>query len=461
MADLEARFLAYIKQHDLLAPGDGIVLAVSGGVDSVVMAELFRRFSETFSLSLTVAHLNHCLRGKSADRDEDFVHRLAGIWSLPCCIEKRPVGDLARERGLSLEEAGRIVRFEFLEEVRRSLGFHKVALGHQADDQAETVLMHLARGSGLRGMRGMQPQRGNIIHPLLFARKEELLDYAGAEGLDFIEDETNRQDMFLRNRFRHVVIPALREAAGAGVTDRICRSAGHLAEVEELLLEEVQEAEGAVLSRSRNGEVLLDIYHFSAYLKAVKKGILVAVLEKLGPDRGAPGFQTIERLLHLIEQGRSGTCLDLPGAVHVWKSGGSVLFSQSRKRLRSCRVHPGDEVDLPESGLRLRLRLLEREALPPFNAGRDIEYVDFDRLEAPLNLRSVKPGDWFVPLGMNQKKKLHDFFIDEKVPAFQRGRIPLLTAGDEIVAVLGFRIDHRFRITKETRRVMELNIMTE
>lgn len=456
--DLYPAFEDYCDTHDLFRGCARLLLAVSGGADSVVLCHLFSRMRPIRRLDLAVVHLNHGLRGKAADRDERWVGRLAARYGFRLHSRKTSVSAYASAHGLSTEEAGRILRFEFFDETRLRLGFDCVALGHHADDQAETILMNLIRGSGLRGLGGMVPRRGRVIHPLLFATREEIHAYADEQGLEYVEDASNRDAQFLRNRIRHDILNRLRNAAGRDVVAPIVRTGNTLREVEACMESLIAEAKGRVVVRKSPGEIILDIIPFLHYFTAVRKMLIVHILKEVDRTGQSIRASFIDRVHALIEKGKSGGFLEAGGALRVIRSRDTVVFTDRAKILRKRILHLGKPLEIPEIGLRFRLTCKDArfESLAFPNRDRMIEYADSDRLELPLIVRGRKNGDWFIPLGMRGKKKLHDFFIDERIPVHCRASLPILCSGDDIVWVVGYRLDDRFKVDRNTMRVLEM-----
>lgn len=436
-------------------------MAVSGGVDSVVLLNLFYCIRDKWNLSLSVAHLNHRLRGSEADRDENFVRKLSQQKDLPFYSERRDVKTYAKTHRLSLEEGARKVRFEFLNALLSKIKYDKIALGHHANDQAETILMNLARGSGLKGLRGIKPIRGTVIHPLLFAPKKDILSYAEQRGLEYMTDTTNQDRDFLRNRVRWDVFPKLEETFGSHVVASICHAGNVCAEAEEFLEHSAGKAKERIIVSQTRDEIILDIHEFFRYFKVVQKVVLIQIIEDAFP-RIEINASTIDRLIYLAEKGRSGNIVELNGEVTVVRSGDHLVLLKARQPLPETPVRVGQETILSGIGLKFRSTLIVRnEAGIPFTSDSNIEYLDYDTIPSPLCLRPHRSGDKFVPLGMNRKKKVHDFFIDEKIPNYRRSSIPLLVGGDHIIWIAGYRIDDRFKITEETKKILKVEIIPD
>ena len=457
--DLLKRFEGYIREHSLFQGGDCVLLAVSGGVDSVVLLDLFLRIQSRWDIRLAVVHVNHSLRGREADQDEVFVKDLAQTRRLLFFSHKEDVKQFARVNRLSLEEGAREVRFRFFDSVLNRLCFNKVALGHHANDQAETILMNLMRGSGLRGLGGIRPARGRVIHPLLFASRKEIESYADGVGLGYVVDRSNRDLRFLRNRMRWDVIGDLERIVGPHVVSTICRTGMATIEAETFLNHSAVEARRQIVIIDSPNEIVLDIGKFLHYFKAIQKMVLIQVLGEVSVPQQRVRYVDIDRILALVEAGRSGGVVEVGNGVRVVRSGNTLAFLNKNPSVMSREVLVGQTMMLSDVGVRFRSTLLRNiDENIVFTDDRRTEYVDYDSLTYPLVLRSFQPGDWFIPLGMNGKKKLHDFFIDEGIPNYRRSSVPILIAETDIVWITGHRIDDRFKVTPKSDHVLKLEI---
>jgi tRNA(Ile)-lysidine synthase len=449
--DFIHRFRAFSETHQLLTKGDHILAAVSGGADSVALLFLLLDVVSDLELTIGIAHVNHGLRGKAADRDNQFVNKLADNHQLPFYSVQEDVHSYAKQRKLSIEEAAREVRYLFLEKVRSSNRYDSIALGHHAGDKAETVLINLVRGTGIRGMSGIRPKNNHLIRPLLFAERREIEAFLRNRGQKWMTDSTNRDVRFLRNRIRRSFLMPI-ESIRPGTISTIGRTADSLAEIDEFLYSESQRVRPFVSQRLSNDEIILDINPFLHYFTAVRKAVLFRILEEFDYRMHASDAVAI---LDLAERRRSGAKLEFD-SLRVICSGGALVFYRSFPELGSIPVLPNESVALPNGFGSLVTELLDNKFQKDQDANPCVEYLDYDRIKGPMAVRSIHPGDWFIPLGMTGKKKLQDFFIDEHVPNYRRGTIPILTSGEEILWVVGHRIDDRFKLTPTTHRVLKV-----
>jgi tRNA(Ile)-lysidine synthase len=453
------KFEDFSRGLGLFGKGGRILMAVSGGMDSVVLLDLFMRIRHPWSLTLAVAHVNHSLRGKDADGDEIFVRELSRRQGILFYSQKTNVREYAKVHRLSLEEAGRAVRFDFFEWVFDILSYDRLALGHQANDQAETILMHLTRGAGLRGLGGIRPIRGRVIHPLLFAMREEVEEYARERQLCFVEDASNKDRRFLRNRIRWDVVRRLEESVGSRVVSSICR-AGQAAAEAEAYVEDVARRVGRRIVKVQSPtEIILDIFEFLRYFKIVQKTVVLQVLREVCRDKESWGSSEIDRILRLAEAGKSGGIVELGCGVRVIRSGDRLVFLENYPRLDEVEVQVGQTAYIKEIEIQFLAEVVSKKTKDIVNNRNPrIAYLDYDLLSFPLRIRSFRPGDSFVPLGMKGKKKLHDFFVDEKVPNYRRSSVPLLVGCDGIVWIAGYRMDDRYKVTERTTRILKMEI---
>jgi len=456
---LENSFFDYISRHNLISPGQKIVVAVSGGPDSVVLLHLLCQIRDNYGIELTAAHLNHTLRGEESDRDEDFVEQLAEKYGVRFISQKSDVKGFAKKNKLSLEDSARRVRYAFLESVRQRLKFDVIATGHHANDQAETIIMNLARGAGIRGMGGIRNKRGKVIRPLLFATRKEIEDYAHQLNIPYVTDSSNISQEYKRNRFRINVLPAIERAAGYDAVKTIARTGYIIQDAQDYLAYEAEKAYKQVVTEENANEIILDIVGFIAYFKIIQEIMLIRIIEDFFCCRECISIHLISRLIDLIQNGRSGSVIEIDQSLKVYKSGSSLAFIKNSEPIEEINIEIGKSYKIPGTLLTFSTCLIEeKKAALSFSGNPFVEYVDFSKLNGQLKIRSWLPGDWFIPLGMERKKKLKNFFIDEKVPVYKRHSVPVVTDSSRIVWVAGKRLDNRFKVTEKTESILKLEI---
>ena len=452
---LPARFREFVRIHNLITNGDRLVVAVSGGVDSVVLLHLLAGERTRRELELLVAHFNHQLRGEESDADEAFVGQLAVSYGVPFEAGRGQVQTVAASRGAGIEEAARSLRYSFLEETRRTRKFTRIATGHTADDNAETVLLNLFRGSGVRGLAGIPVSRndGRIIRPLLFASREEIESFAAACRLEHREDSSNASDAHARNIIRHHVLPVVRSRIQPDVARTVLRTSALFRGLDAYVTLAARTGLDQVVTRRTGEEVQLSLSLLSQFPEAIQSALLA---EAVGAITGLrPGFRQIERLLRL-RTARVGATAGLGKEWQAFRTHDALRIGRRPHHAAFCCAVAPDTPCAAAGGI-FTYTVADRALFdaPSRLAG---EYVDADRAgQNGLVLRSWRRGDRFVPLGMRQQKKLSDFYVDAGIPASEKQQYPVLTsASGEIIWVCGLRIDDRFKITDGTRHVLRL-----
>ncbi len=475
MSFLTERVCRTIDRYGLFPPGARVMVAASGGADSTALVCLLHEAAARLRIELAgLAHFNHMLRGEAADQDERFCRALAERFSLAFDAGRGDVRAAARRLGASLEDAGRRLRYEFLDAARVRAGATHVAIGHTRDDQAETVLMNLLRGAGTRGFGGMPVSRGVFVRPLVECGHRELVEFLDAAGVEFREDESNLDRRHLRNRVRHDLFPVL-ERIVPTARRSLARAAGSARADADYLDELAASRLTGIASGEPGPAVTLDAAALAGLPLALGRRVASLALKQASGGRFV-GFDQVERLLALA-RGSSKGPVALPGVRASRPGGGRLLLEQTaghgraggpaaappRTFFRKTLSIPGEAV--LDDGLTLSSELRPAGPEPvglaaSFLDGRTA-VIDAD-LVSDLSVRFRRPGDRFPPLGLDGHKKLQDFFVDRRVPRGERDRIPLVVDGDDrIVWVAGHVISEVFRVSRGTRAVVILTLRGE
>ncbi len=440
--NLMLKFKDFVLKEGLWQKSDRILTAVSGGIDSVVMLHLLLECR----MDCAVAHCNFGLRGEESDRDEKFVVTLAAHQGLPCYVKRFNTYEVAYHDGISVEMAARELRYQWFAELAEEHGFRFIVTGHHADDQIETFFLNLIRGTGISGLRGMLPKTGKILRPLLPFFREEIESYARTSGLSWVEDSTNLSTEIRRNQIRHNIIPLL-ESMNIRFRETLLRSMHHVREAEIIYRESVEKQlepliskDGSIIRISISG--LKKLHPRSAFLFEFLSGY--------GFNRA-----TVEAIDKSLE-GLSGK--QFASATHrVIKDRDHLMIVEGTAGKDEDEWHyliSSDETRL-NAPLKLEFNLCKAEGftLPeePSQAA-----LDYDRLIFPLTLRRWQHGDAFCPLGMKNRKKLSDFFSDLKLSVYDKENAYVLLSGNDLVWVVGFRIDHRYRVTRKSKRIFSI-----
>ena len=443
-----SRYREFSRTHGLFNEKDTVVVAVSGGVDSMVLLDLFSRER---GLTVAAGHFNHGLRGEESEADERFVAERARAYGIPFHAGRADTAAEAARRGVGVQEAARDLRYDFLFRIREAAGARRIATAHHADDNAETILLHLFRGSGVQGMSGIPVERDGIIRPLLFAEREEIEEYARIEHIPFRTDSSNAKDGYTRNAVRHHVLPLLKELVSPSVVENINRSGDNFRTLAAYLQDETKNVlRSCTVGRDADG-LRLSVQELLERPLFLRQHAVLAAVEEMSGAR--PASERVGAVLALLDN-EPGTSVTLAGETEVVRNRGEIVI-RTRKGTPgfSMSIDPGREYAI--AGYRFSSELVTARGAP---AGRETEYADADRTGTEgLTLRSWRDGDSFTPLGMSGRKKISDFFVDEKISLQEKHRIPiLLSAGGEVIWVCGMRLDDRFKITPSTRRVLKL-----
>ena len=433
------QFQAYINRYHLIAEGDKLILALSGGIDSMVLADLLLKAKVEF----VAAHCNFHLRGEESDGDDWFVRKFAEKRGIQCFVKHFETEKYAAKYGISIEMAARDLRYAWFEQLRKQLGYDKIAVAHHADDQAETFFINLLRGAGLRGLKGMQPQNGVIIRPLLWASREQIRKYAVENHVVWREDRTNVESVYLRNRIRNQLLPVFDELQPEA-RQGLYKSLEHLASENELYRELLQEKLNQIIER--NGEIQ-SIPHSAFSIQHSAFQLLFEWLRNYG-------FNTDQ--CHFIHEAMStGIGNHYDSTTHRLVIGRDELqlFEIEENTSEEIQIEIGEEEIL--SPVHLQFSKLEKTADFVIDKSLEVAQLDFDKLRFPLTLRHWQHGDRFHPLGMKGSKLLSDFFVDQKFTEWQKQNIWLLVSSNgDILWVVGYRIDDRYKVDNGTKSVL-------
>lgn len=436
------KVLAFNEQHQLFTPSDRLLAAVSGGIDSVVLCQLLHELKIPFGL----AHCNFGLRGEESDADELFVKKLAKKYEVPVFVEYFQTQEFAGQEKISIQMAARSLRYDWFEKIRRQHSYDLVVTAHHHNDAAESILLNLTRGTGIAGLHGIPAKVGRIIRPLLSVTKDDIYDYVTARQLSWREDSSNENTKYQRNLIRQEVIPLLKKINP------------NLEQTMAVTIQKVQGVEAV----------------FQAYVDQVKEQVCRqeedALYLELGPLRAVTSLPVVlaeilkpylfnyDTVLEIVAafSSPSGKQFFSPTHLLVKDREQLVVTARNLGAFGSYEIAEGQAL-VEHPGLKLELRELPAEGYK-IPRGRKTAALDYGLLQFPLKLRPWKEGDWFVPLGMNGKKKVSDFLIGEKVPANLKSRVLVLTSDKSIVWIVGYRPDNRFKVTDKTEKILEVEI---
>ena len=449
------RFHEYSRRRKLIQERDKIVAAVSGGADSTVLLDLLAKEQEAFGLTIIVAHFNHQLRGAESDGDEQHVAQRARHYGFEFYVERANTADYARHWKLGIQEAARQLRYDFFDKLLDSSGFSKVATAHNADDNAETILPNLIRGAGVQGLSGIPVYRDDkkIIRPLLFAGRNEIEQYAQEEQLAFRNDSSNAEDHYTRNFLRQRILPPIREQVNPNVVQTLHRTAELFRELEAFLTYTARQTFDVLVAKRTEEELHLAIPRLRSNPVLIQQYIVMLAADSFA--HRSLEYDQVNAILDLTE-GLTGSWVAV-GRHHVVFRDREHLVFRKAEPMPEFRITVQPNHRYEFSMFRFASEVVDHRSIS-FTTSGGAEYVDADRVQdAELVLRTWSDGDAFIPLGMKTKKKISDFFVDAKIPIYEKHHIPILeTKQGEVVWVCGQRIDDRFKITGDTKRVLKL-----
>ena len=461
-----------VEKFAMLTRDEHLLVAVSGGPDSVALLRALLLLSAEYRLRLTAAHLNHGLRGAEAGQEEDFICSLSEGMGIACLCKTVDIRLLQKGKGHSLEEVGREERYRFLQEAAEKCGARKIATGHHRDDQAETVLINLIRGSGPEGLKGILPVReGRIIRPLLRVGRGDILEFLKREGLTYMTDSSNLNPVFLRNRIRNKLIPELTKSYNPRMVAGLCHAAEITRREDDYLRDVVRQTLDRWGLVPEAGELFLPLTEFLTLHEALQGRIIKYLLKAATPSGSGIGYRHIEAVLELCRHPQCRPIsLDLPFRIGVEKQQNTLRIRKGsgRERRGAGRETPPEyeyHVEIPgkvylcETGVTVRFEFVEKPDFHAIKALPQAAFMDYDRITPPLILRNVRPGDRIEPLGMGGVKKLKSCFIDRKIPLRCRWKIPLLVDARSVIWIAGQRISERVKVALETKIVLKAEMV--
>lgn len=439
---MQEKFRKDLYNRNVISPSHKVILAVSGGIDSMVMTDLFSRMDN----ELLVTHCNFSLRGEESDEDEVFVKEYCSRKSIPFISKRFDTISFAEENNISVQMAARELRYKWFYELQLEKDFDFIATAHNLDDQIETFFINLTRGTGIRGLTGISEKNGILIRPLIQFTRDKIEAYANRHGIEWREDTSNLSIKYIRNKFRHQIIPLMKDM-NPSFEKTMADNMDKLKQVQSVYLKHIEERKGFILRRSGKQFIIsintLLREEFGEY-------ILYEILSDLSFSASA-----IKDIWNSLEA--------LPGKKFYSESHRLIkdreeLIIEAVKSLEEKKYYIDREQREVNFPLKVSIDYVDNVdfVIPPYP---DIACLDADKLNFPLIIRKWHPGDYFHPLGMKNSKKLSDFFVDNKFSIPQKENTWLLCSGQDIAWIIGYRIDDRFKISNETRNIMKIQVM--
>ncbi len=476
MLQLQKQVTAVIKEYNLFRANDTVLLGVSGGPDSVALLSLIfdaNRVNPACS-DIFVAHLNHLVRGKESEEDAQFVSDLAKKFKLSVITERRDIKEIARERKMSLEEAAREERYKFFESAAKRVGANVIAVGHNADDNAETILHRIIRGTGIVGLGGMRPKRKltpfssiNLVRPLLFTWRRDIIAYLKEKDLSYRVDSTNFETDQFRNRIRAELIPLLEKDYNVGVKRSLIKLGETATQNYDFLEAQAKDLFEEVLEGKTDeilSEIVLDIHKLKEAPQILQQIIIKEAVVRLNIPLKKLSYKNYKNILSILNYQKTPVNNVVKGYLNIKIENGKLhlskekYYAEENPTLKETVIKIPGETKLVEMKhmVKTEIREIENGFLEEFKRSKTKydEAVDFNKISDPLMIRTRRPGDRFWPLGSPGTQKVKDFFINNKIPVLERDTVPIVTMNDQPIWIVGFRIDDRIRVTEGTRKLL-------
>lgn len=450
-----------IDQYHLLEKDDRLIVGVSGGIDSMVLLYILNTLRQKYNLSIIVAHLNHGLRPEEAYQEASLVRKETEKFGFPFEYDEADVKGFQKSKGLSIQDAARRIRFQFFERLLVKYNANRIVLGHNADDQVETIILRILRGAGLKGLRGMLPIRdGKIIRPLIEVWRKDIETFAKENNIPFLLDSSNLKRDYLRNRIRLDLIPLIENEYQPKFKEILLKTAEILRQESEYIDGEAEKIYKDIVKKENNC-ISFRISDYQPLNITIKWRLLQKILKEILPE--GDFIKDYLNPYHVLKRLNkpSNIMFKIEEGIYVKKNYDKILIGKGQ-----VSETPPFEIELNSPG-KVYIKEIGRELIIEeiymadrfISDSKNIAFLDYDKLQFPLRIRNFRPGDRFQPLGLNGIQKLKKFFIDHKIPRFERYKIPLVVSGKIIAWVAGYRIDERVKVTKETKRVIKAELI--
>ncbi len=447
-----------IKKFNMLNNGENIVVGLSGGADSCALTHILTRLSGKMDLHITAVHINHGIRGEEAERDERSAEEFCRRLNIEFIAYHCDIPSEAAKRGIGEEEAGRLVRYEKFYETAEKKNGAKTAVAHNMNDKAETLIMNLCRGAGMKGLAGIKPVGGSIIRPLIFCTRDEIEKYCDDNNIEYCTDSTNLQNEYTRNKIRNILLPWLSENINPAAGMNMANASELLREEEEYLESKAQEQYKKLLKDSGDGFVSLNADGLASEHGVIRRRVLRIALRSLRPDMRDFGRKHTENAEDIL-MGDTGRRISLPGGITVSKGYGliNILYDREKQGAFCYDIEPGKKYFIKETESYVLLSLNEEKNIK--NAVNICtKKIDYDKIKDKIQLRTRQTGD-FISI-KNGRKKIKDIFIDDKIPSDKRDSYPLLVCGKSVI-IVGDRLGTDYYVGQDTKNILYIYIWEE
>jgi tRNA(Ile)-lysidine synthase len=465
---LKDKVLKYVEENFMIEKGDSILVALSGGPDSVCLLHILYSLSKKMNIFLYAAHVNHCLRGEEAIKDEKYAEELCKRLNIPFYCKRVDIKSISKERGVSTELAGRDERYKFFDELKENLSINKIAIAHNANDQAETLIMRIIRGTGLEGLVGIKPIRDSVyIRPILCLTRKEIEQYCNEQNLNPRIDQTNYEEIYSRNKIRLKAIPFIQENFNKDIVSTLNRLA-YMCNMDNEFIESKVDEKYQEFCKDEGQCFYICKEGFDEFEALVTRIIRRALMN-------FSGIQYNFEMKHVydiisLQKGESGKSINLPNGIKAINVYGNVKLEKVKEKIDFKAINQyifnisevdekfvNKEIKLEQFGYYMNLEIIKLEKKINFSNEQLVKYFDYDKIKEKIIIRSRADGDKIIPLGMRGRKKLKDIFINEKIPKDVRDRTPIVIFDDEIAWVVGVKVSDIFKVTKDTKNILKIN----
>lgn len=452
--DLIKKIKKNISENSIIDEKDRILVGLSGGPDSIFLLYILHNY---FNNQLIITHINHKLRGVDSDLDEKFVRTISQKLKIPLYVIREDVKKLSNENKKSIEEVGREVRFSFFDKTLKVENFNKIALGHNLDDNVETILINFIKGSGTKGLIGIPEKRDNIIHPIINIKKEEILKFLEENKIEYRVDKTNFEIDFLRNKVRNYLLPIIEKEFNKNFKEKIL-SLSNILKVEDRFLDNLVENIKNDLIEFEDDFIKIDNKKFQKLDLSLKRRLIRKAIDYFNRDLREYPLEHIDKVISL-ENKKTGKEIELPFNLIAVKDKNKIIIEKKGVEIPNFYIEIPDIGLYELAGMKIELTLVEK-----ISKVKNIftSFFDYDKIEFPIKFRKPKFGEKFKPLGLKEEKKIQDFFVDNGIPKSVRWNLPiLLDKKDDILWIVGVRISDDYKVTNLTKRVICIKITLE
>ncbi len=449
-----------IEKYNMLSFSDHVLVGLSGGPDSVCLLLTLNQLKSKYNLKISAVYIDHGLRPKDVPKEIEFCKKLCDDLNITFYSHSINVKEFAIKERINLQEAARILRYATFDQISINIKADKIALGHNSDDQAETLIMRLLRGAGPSGLSGIPPVRKKIIRPLIEVERTEIEEFLKKNKVDFVLDSSNENTKYMRNKIRHILMPAIKKISPQA-TKIISKTADIIREENDYINVSVTKALMRLMSRKTDQKVELFCNPMEVLNIVILRRALRVAIDSFKDLKGIE-FDHIEEIIRLIKKGKPGDRIYLPKGIRAIKGYSTIIItSEPPQKLSTYQIDMPKEIAIKEISMTLDIKELSIGEIQDYGNGKNLIYIDAEKIKFPLIIRPRKEGDYLYPFGFGKKKKLQDFFVDEKIPRDERDLIPIIESEGNIVCIVGYRLDDRFKIDHNTKRCLQIKAIAK